>query len=549
LSKVATFRQLPNHFEIKEPGTFFTPQCPLNISVPRQPYLLAQVQRYAQWNSQLTVSDYPYSAMSKHSSSNTHRGDSPASKEQDSGKSFSIKKGLDLPVSGKPDLKIDAANEVKNVALLGEDYVGLKPGMEVKVGDRVKLGQVLFTDKKNPEVRYTAPGSGTISEINRGEKRALISVVIELEGNDEEHFESYSADALTELTREQVTSNLVASGLWTSLRTRPFSKVPRPGSAPHSIFVNAMDTDPLATPPLLAVQGRDDDLRNGLTILANLTDGPLYLCHAPGDSPPGCELDCVTTATFQGPHPAGLVGTHIHFLDPVSAEKSVWHLCIQDVVAIGALFTTGRLNLERVIALAGPMTDKPRLLRTRVGACTHDIVEDELSEPTGEGAHRHCRIRPPIETTRIVSGSLLKGHSARGPYRFLGRYDDKICAIEEYPKRVFLEWHHPGPDRFSVTRLFISTFLRVTKYRFTTCTNGSARAMVPIGTYEKVMPLDMLPTFLLRALIVGDTDQAQALGCLELDEEDLALCTFACPAKYDYAPILRRNLTQIEIEG
>tara|TARA_B100000809_G_scaffold210771_1_gene214205 strand:+ start:314 stop:742 length:429 start_codon:yes stop_codon:yes gene_type:complete len=141
------------------------------------------------------------------------------------------------------------------------------------------------------------------------------------------------------------------------------------------------------------------------------------------------------------------------------------------------------------------------------------------------------------------------GHTAKGPHRYLGRYHLQICAIEEYPKRVFLEWHHPGIDRFSVTRLFISKFLRVTKFRFTTCTHGSARAMVPIGTFEKVMPLDMLPTFLLRALLVGDTDQAQALGCLELDEEDLALCTFACPGKSDYGPILRKNLTQIELEG
>ena len=472
----------------------------------------------------------------------------PAIEPPDKGPVFVTRKGLDLPISGRPDSTVEDVGTVRQVALLGADYVGLKPTMAVSPGDRVKLGQVLFTDKRNPGVRYTSPGAGVVSAVNRGEKRVLLSVVIDLEGEEEETFQTYPAEKLPTLTREEVTSHLVDSGLWTAMRTRPYSKVPSPDSVPHSIFVNAMDTDPLANPPLIAARGREDDLRHGLTVLASLTDGPLFLCHAPDQTPPGAELDCVTSAAFQGPHPAGLVGTHIHFLDPVSTKKTVWHLKLQDVIAIGTLFTTGRIDVRRIVALAGPMADNPRLLRTRLGACTDDLIVDELSEPSGEGVHRHCRIRP-SEGTRVVSGSLLMGHTAKGPHRYLGRYHLQICAIEEFPKRVFLEWHHPGIDRFSVTRLFISKFLRVTKFRFTTCTNGSPRAMVPIGTYEKVMPLDMLPTFLLRALIVGDTDQAQALGCLELDEEDLALCTFACPGKYDYGPILRENLTRIELEG
>ena len=486
--------------------------------------------------------------MSSTSSARSKDNHTPTLERGKGSSCFVLRKGLDLPITGPPDPTNVETASVRQVALLGADYIGLKPTMAVSPGDRVKLGQVLFTDKKNPEVRYTSPGAGVVSAVNRGEKRVLLSVVIDLEGEEEEAFQSYPAEKLPTLTREEVTSNLLASGLWTAMRARPYSKVPPPGSVPHSIFVNAMDTDPLPNPPLIASRGREDDLRHGLTVLAALTDGPLFLCHAPDETPPGAELDCVTPATFQGPHPAGLVGTHIHFLDPVSTKKTVWHLKLQDVIAIGTLFTTGRIDVGRIVALAGPMADNPRLLRTRLGACTDDLIVDELSEPTGEGAHRHCRIRP-SEGTRVVSGSLLMGHTAKGPHRYLGRYHLQICAIEEYPKRVFLEWHHPGIDRFSVTRLFISKFLRVTKFRFTTCTHGSARAMVPIGTFEKVMPLDMLPTFLLRALLVGDTDQAQALGCLELDEEDLALCTFACPGKSDYGPILRKNLTQIELEG
>lgn len=423
---------------------------------------------------------------------------------------------------------------MKSVAIIGTDYVGMKPTMEVKVGDRVKLGQVLFTDRKTVGVRYTSPGCGTVSAINRGAKRILQSVVIELDGDEEESFASFPQDQLAGISREEVVENLLASGLWTALRTRPYSKVPSPKSVPHSLFINAMDTNPLAAPPKVTVEGRRDDLRNGLTVLSKLTDGKLFFCQHPGDALPGSEFDFVTSATFEGPHPAGLVGTHIHLLDPVSATKTVWHLGLQDVLAIGALFTSGKLNVERIISLAGPMVKRPRLIRTRIGANVNELVAGELKDG-GD-----CR---------VISGSVLYGRKVVEPVNFLGSYHLQVSVIEEDAHRELLEWQKPGFDQFSLTRLFAAKILPNPKFRFTSSLHGSERAMVPIGVYEKVMPLDMMPTFLLRALIVGDTDQAQALGCLELDEEDLALCTFACPAKYDFSPILRNNLTTIEVEG
>ncbi len=453
--------------------------------------------------------------------------------------SFNVKKGLNVPISGQPDLTVAVKDgpEVKSVAVIGADFIGLKPTMEVKVGDKVKLGQLLFTNKKNPGVRYTSPGAGEVTEINRGEKRALLSVVIELEGDEEESFASYSADKLADLSRDDVVENLVASGLWPALRARPYSKVPSPESTPHSIFVNAMDTNPLAASPRLAIDGREDDFKNGLTVLSKLTEGKLYVCHHPGELLPGSDLDFVTSATFEGPHPSGLVGTHIHLLDPASAEKTVWHLSAQDVLAIGALFTTGKLNVERVVSLAGSEVKNPRVLRTRLGASLSDLTAGELKDDS-EGK------------ARVISGSVLYGRmSEGGPLRFLGRYHQQISVIEEDTSRQFMEWHRLGLERFSVTRLFSSCFLPKPNFEFTTNSHGSERAMVPIGNYEKVMPLDILPTFLLRALLVGDTDQAQALGCLELDEEDLALCTFVCPAKNDYGPLLRETLTTIEIDG
>ena len=446
---------------------------------------------------------------------------------------FEIKRGLDLPITGAPQAVVEDGAAVKQVAVTGSDFVGMKPTMAVAAGDRVVQGQLLFTDKNTPGVRYTSPAAGTVASVNRGQKRALQSVVIAVDGSDEETFASYGEDRLAQLSRQEVTDNLVASGLWTAIRERPFGKVPSPESSPHSLFVNAMDTNPLGLVPSVAMEGRERDFRNGLTVLSKISGDRLFLCHDPNESIPGADFDFVTSASFSGPHPAGLAGTHIHFLDPVDERKSVWHLDYQDVTAIGALFTSGRLDVRRVISLAGAAVKRPRFVRTRMGARITDLVENEISD--GE--------------VRVISGSVLYGRTVEGPLSYLGRYHSQISVIPEGQERKFMEWHMPGLDRFSVKRTFISALFRDRRFNLTSSTQGSVRAMVPIGMYEKVMPLDIMITHLLRALIVGDTDQAQALGCLELDEEDLALCTFVCPGKYDYSPILRNNLIRIEMEG
>ncbi len=447
---------------------------------------------------------------------------------------FRIKKGLDVPITGDPRQEITAGPVVRSVALIGDDYVGMKPTMEVQEGDEVKLGQVLFTDKKNPGVRYTSPGAGRVTAINRGAKRVFQSVVIELDGEGEVEFPSYRDADLTTLTRDQVRDLLLESGLWTALQTRPFSKVPAPTTVPNSIFVSVMDTRPLAPRPELVINERPNDFVHGLQVLRHLTDGPVHLCKAPGVVVDGADLNFVKVSEFAGPHPAGLPGTHIHHLDPVSLKKTVWTIGYQDVLAIGRLFATGRLDPERVISLAGPAVQEPRLIRTRLGAATTDLVADQLSP--GEN--------------RVISGSVLFGRTAEGPVAWLGRYANQISVVPEGRDREFLGWQMPGFDRFSITRVFASSlFGGGRKYDFTTATHGSHRAMVPVGVYERVMPLDILPTFLLRALEVGDTDQAQALGALELNEEDLGLCTFVSPGKTEYAPLLRRSLTIIEKEG
>lgn len=442
-----------------------------------------------------------------------------------------IKKGLDLPITGAPKQTIENGPTIRTVAILGSDYVGMKPTMNVQVGDRVKKGQILFSDKKNEGVVFTAPAGGTVSAINRGYKRVLQSVVIDIDGDEEESFAAYAPTELSSLGREKTQDNLVNSGLWTAFRTRPFSKVPALDSEPNSIFVNAMDTNPLAANPEVVIAEDAEAFQQGLDVLSNLTQGKVFLCKASGASIGGNGN--AIEAEFTGPHPAGLAGTHIHTLDPVSNAKTVWSVNYQDVIAMGKLFTTGKLNTDRVISIAGPQIQNPRLVRTRLGASTDELVAGDLKE--GEN--------------RVISGSVLSGSEANGPYAYLARYALQVSVLREGRERKVLEYMHPGKEKHSVMNVFLSKLNPGKLFDFTTTTNGSHRAMVPVGAYEAVMPLDILPTQLLRLLIVGDTETVQKLGALELDEEDLGLCTYVCPGKYEYGPILRDVLTRIEKEG
>lgn len=448
---------------------------------------------------------------------------------------FTLKKGLDLPIAGDPKQVIENGNPVSSVAVLGTDYVGIKPSMMVNEGDVVKLGQALFVDKKNPGVVFTAPGAGTVKAINRGAKRVLQSVVIELGGDDEIAFEQFNEADLSGLAPEKIKQNLVASGLWTAFRARPYGKIPAVDSTPAAIFVTAIDTRPLAADPAVIIKPRSADFINGLTVIARLTAGKTYVCKAAGaDIATGDAA--VAVAEFSGPHPAGLPSTHIHFLEPVNIDKFVWYLDYQAVMAIGSLFATGRLNVERVISLAGPTVRNPRLIRTRVGAGTDDLVAGELES---------------VEN-RVISGSVLYGHLAADWAAHLGFYHNQISVLQEGRGRELFGWIVLGRDKYSALDVYITgrqDRKARRKYPLTTNKNGSNRAIVPVGVYETVMPLDILPTPLVRSLIIGDSDQAQLLGCLELDEEDMSLLTFVDPGKHDFGPVLRENLTKIEKEG
>ena len=442
--------------------------------------------------------------------------------------SFRLKKGLDLPVTGAPDQVINDAPPVRHVAVLGADYVGLKPRMEVAEGDEVRRGQPLFVHKEAEAAQMVAPMTGKVVAINRGARRVLQSVVIEV---------TDAADTGVDFSgvgngdsAEGLTEKLCAAGLWTAFRTRPYSKLPVPGTAPQAIFVTAMDSEPLSADAALIIAEASDAFAKGLAAVAKLTEGKTFLCQAPGSAlaeVPGVEVAC-----FEGPHPAGLAGTHIHFLHPVRADDMVWTIGYQDVIAIGRLLETGHLDPRVTVALAGPEAKNPRLLRTVMGASTDELTEGEVV----------------TDSPRVISGSILSGRQAEGPTAFLGRFARQVTVIREDRDQHPMGWIRPMGKKYAVQPVLASAFAK-RLFPLTSNLNGGRRAMVPTGTFETLMPQDYLPTQLLRALLVMDTDVAQQLGAMELDEEDLGLIGFACPAKYEYGLALRDSLTKIEKEG
>ena len=481
------------------------------------------------------------------------RGDGPMSSVPRRSQAMAVhtnKKGLDLPMTGAPKQSIEAAAPVTHVAVVADDFVFMKPRMAVKVGETVQRGQLLFEDRKQPGVRHCAPGAGTVIAVNRGRYRALQSVVIELSESElsdngsklaaDEHVTLESWGAVSgkkpeALSREAIVALLVESGVWTSIRKRPFGQVPAPTDAPpFAVFVNGADSNPGAADPDVVLADATADFERGLSVVAKLTEGKTYLCKRAGSKVSAGSAQGITVEEFAGPHPSGTSGYHIHTLAPAGRERTVWYLNYQDAVAIGRLFGTGRIDVERVIAFSGPSVVNPRLLRTRQGAFTEQICEGQLKE--GEN--------------RIISGSVLSGRKAMGElHGFLGRYDLQISALAEDRERVLFGWMTLGKDAYSTSGIYVSALDKKRKFDLTTNTNGSHRAMVPIGMYERVFPFDLMPTFLLRALLSKDLSRAEELGALELDAEDLALCTFVCPGKEEYGTVLRENLETIWKEG
>lgn len=447
-------------------------------------------------------------------------------------KTITLSKGLDIPIAGAPDQTVRSGRPIRQVAVIGDDYPGLVPMLQVKADDRVVTGQPLFSHKKNPGVIFTSPGCGRVVAINRGPKRKFVSLVIELDGEEAITFRE-PLDRPDTLEAWAIRELLVTSGLWTAFRTRPYGKTPAVDALPASLFVTAMDTAPLAAQPMTILNGYQAEYRFGLQLLRYLFPVPIHYCTGAETLAAFEEVDGLQYWRFRGPHPAGLPSTHIHFIDPVHDNKTVWHLGYQDVIAIGHLFMTGRLLTERVVALAGPGVLQPGLVKTRLGASLADLCRREIT----------------LEEVRVISGSVLSGRESQGDTAFLGRFHDQVSVILQPGERSFLHWLRPGRDRFSLRPMFASALDRQKSFPMTTALWGGRRAIFPLGTYEEVMPLDIVAIALLKALAGGDTDKSKALGCLELIEEDLALCGFVCPGKNEFGASLRQVLNAIELGG
>lgn len=446
-----------------------------------------------------------------------------------------IRRGLDLPLCGAPRPGSPEAKPVSRVGVLADEVRGGKLRALVQPGDRVRRGAPLLEDRQRKGLYVTAPAGGRVSAVHRGDRRRLQSVTIEIEDDDAQSFTLNRAeddgDALRAL--------LLETGLWTALRERPFERTPDPAGEPHALFVTALDTQPHAPDLNSTLLGREEDFERGLAAVTRLTRGTTFVCARRGERPP-LGTASVSLEEFEGPHPSGNVGLHIQLLAPVHRGRSVWHLGAQEVAEIGYLLAHGTLDRARVVSFAGPGVVNPRLLRLRMGANVDDVVADELKP--GE--------------QRVVSGSVLHGHVARGDVGgWLGRHHQQISVLSEDRERYALRWLRPGFDRYSFTPVFAASLLALlrrwmakppTARDLTTTLSGGPRAIVPIGAYERVMPYDVLPTHLLRAVSVGDLEWAEQLGALELSEEDVALCTFVCPGKVDYGERLRAVLDALE---
>lgn len=408
-----------------------------------------------------------------------------------------LKRGLDIVLSGAPRQALRAFSPVRTVAVSGHDYPGIRPDFRVAPGDVVRAGQPLFVDRKRPALVFTAPVSGTVSAIERGRRRALDTLLIGIDGDEAEDFSGMAGD---------VRALLLASGLWPSLLTRPFGRIADPDASPDAIFVTAIDTNPVAADPAIVIGLDGDAFSRGVEALLALTAGPVFVCHDAGPSPVSSADSRVRPVAFSGPHPAGLVGTHIHLLAPVANGRTVWSIGYQDVIAIGRLLATGRLGSERVIAIAGSGVREPSLARLPPGASLDEALDGQMTDGPA----------------RVISGSILSGREAG----YLGRYHNQVTAIADAM---------PGGN--ALTRL-------LARY-----TSGRDSAIVPTERFEAATPLDILPVPLMRALAVGDVETARKLGCLELVEEDMALMSHICASGTDYGALLRETLDQIAEEG
>jgi len=439
--------------------------------------------------------------------------------------SVKLNRGLDIRIRGLAEKKLVSVVQSTHYGVKPVDFPGLTPKLNVKQGDRVSAGSPLFHDKIRPEILFTSPVSGKVVSINRGDRRKLLEIIVEKEGD--EFIDFWKADPAN-LSREKIKESLLKSGLWPAVRQRPYHIVAHPDNVPKAIFISGFDTSPLAPDYSFIMDNSSATFfRSGISALRKLTDGKINLIlNGKGDS---SELlkkaDDVEISHFSGPHPAGNVGVHIHHLDPVNKGEIVWFVNLQDVIAIGRLFEHGVYNHERIIALTGSEVLHPQYYKLRSGASVSPLVKENVK----------------AGNLRYVSGNVLTG-TGIGPGGYLGYYDSQVTVIPEGDYYEFFGWMKPGISKFSFSRTFASSLIPRKSYDLDTNLHGSERAFVMTGQYEKVVPMDIYPLQLLKAILSEDIDLMENLGIYEIAEEDFALCEYICPSKIEIQSIVRKGL-------
>lgn len=466
---------------------------------------------------------------------------------------INLKKGFDIKLLGEASKEhpIELVQS-PTYAVKPKDFIGMMPIPKVVVGDgeTVKAGDVLFYDKKRPEIKYAAPVSGELARIQRGEKRSINEIVIL--ADKEFEYRQYDLPNLDTVNRTELVAFLLESGAWPFIRQRPFDIVADHTVSPKAIFVTTFDTAPLAPSFNLTVEGKEAEFQKGLDVLKLLTDGKVHLgLDGRGTAPADAFMNAtgVERHWFGGQHPAGNVGIHIHHIDPVNAGESVWHLDAHGVLVLGTLFTKGIFDTERVVALTGHEFEQPRYIKAHQGISVEKLVANidfQEEKVTTDKEGKPVTINR--KAVRLVSGDPLTGKEIT-PQGYLGFFDDQIMTIEEGDYYELFGWLLPQTGHPTENRTFPGGFAPAAVYKADTQQNGEHRAFVVSGEYERVLPMDIYPQYLLRAIQANDFEKMEGLGILELGEEDVALCEYVCTSKHPVQKTLRQGLDSLRAQG
>ena len=443
-------------------------------------------------------------------------------------KHFKLKRGLDIRLKGTAETVIEDAPAAKTVALKPTDFPGLTPKLKVKAEMQVKAGDALFFDKYNPEILFTSPVSGTVKAVNRGERRKILEIIVEADHKNES-LDFIKADALS-LSREEIREQLLKSGLWPFIKQRPYGVPARPTDVPANIFISGFDSAPLAPDYELVFENERSALQGGINALTRLTKGKVFLGLSSNQKNGFfASLNHVEVNTFSGPHPVGNVGIQIHHVSPINKGDLVWTVPLQALVYMGRLFETGKLDFSKTIALTGSEVKKPRYYKTVHGANLAELFAGKTKQETKE---------------RFISGNVLTGTQIEKD-DFLGYFDQQLTVIPEGDEYKFMGWAAPGLTKFSASKAFFSRLFPKKEYVLNANMNGGERAFVLSGQYEKFLPMNILPVFLLKSILVNDIDKMEQLGIYEVIEEDLALCEYACTSKIKVQDVLREGINSM----